>query len=336
MKLVRRVHLYSGIFMFPFVLLYGVSGWFFNHPRHLSGDTVVNFTGTEAVDGSFANLTTPAAMAQQVVDSINKQTEESNGPKIVLTDDRSPQYSGFMSFNLRGEDVSHNISLDPMTGSGEVRTTFKKDDEDESEDRNPLKDIRRVEIESNAMTEAKELVPKLIDDLELPPGELANNRRGSSLTFSAEVDGKPTIISYHLGSGGVAALREDAKPDMEVKSFLQRMHLSRTYSPHFNTRTFWAIIVDGMVISMVFRGLSGLIMWWQLKRTRLPGGGFLVASIVCTALLAAGMHDRLTTSAGLRSRRRSEPQRTEQQGKAAKEKAERRGDSKVQKTTSAQ
>ena len=321
MKFVRRVHLYSGIFMFPFVLLYGVSGWFFNHPRHFVGDEVVNFSGTEAVDGSLAKLSTPALMAQQIVDGINEQTVESDGPKVVLTSARSPQYSGFMSFSLRGDDVSHNVSLDPITGSGEVRTTFKKDDEEEATERNPLKKIRRVEIESNAMTEAKELVPKLIDDLELPPGELANGRRGSSLTFSADVDGEPTIISYNLGSGSVAALREDAKPDMEVKSFLQRMHLSRTYSPHFNTRTFWAIIVDGMVISMVFWGLSGLIMWWQIKRTRLLGGGFLVASVICTALLAAGMHDRLTTSSGLRSRRRPEPQRTEQKGKAGREKA---------------
>ena len=33
MKLVRRVHMYTGLLMFPWVLLFGLSGMLFNHPN---------------------------------------------------------------------------------------------------------------------------------------------------------------------------------------------------------------------------------------------------------------------------------------------------------------
>ncbi|HVJ88034.1 MAG TPA: hypothetical protein VM452_20385, partial [Caulifigura sp.] len=32
MRVVRRVHLYSGLFLFPWVMLYGVTALLFNHP----------------------------------------------------------------------------------------------------------------------------------------------------------------------------------------------------------------------------------------------------------------------------------------------------------------
>ena len=118
----------------------------------------------------------------------------------------------------------------------------------------------------------------------------------------------------------------------KTKNFLQRLHLSRTYSPHFNIRWFWALLVDGMVLSMVFWGLSGMIMWWQIKRTRLLGGGFLVASIVCTAFLTMGMHDHSSVSSGLRNSRprqqRSRQQEVEKNGKQTGERADRTKDSK--------
>ena len=36
MRLVRRVHLYSGLFLVPLVLLYGVTAFLFNHPAAFS------------------------------------------------------------------------------------------------------------------------------------------------------------------------------------------------------------------------------------------------------------------------------------------------------------
>jgi hypothetical protein len=44
------------------------------------------------------------------------------------------------------------------------------------------------------------------------------------------------------------------------------------------------LILDVMAIAMVTWGITGLVMWWQLKRTRLIGALVIVTS-VATALL---------------------------------------------------
>ncbi|MFK7817520.1 MAG: hypothetical protein AB8G99_02280 [Planctomycetaceae bacterium] len=333
MKLVRRVHLYSGIFMFPFVLLYGITGWMFNHPGYFNEGESTSFVGSEVADGKLSELASPAAMAADVVASINDQSPD--GPKIVLTEARPPEYSGFMSFSAKGEDASHSIRLNPVTGDGEVRSQpieeTEKQREAERLANNPLSSIKKTEVTVNGFEEAKAALPAVLSELGIDVGEVKAGRRSPSLLFSAEVDGVPTVVSYSLGNGAVSAVREDSVPEVKTKSFLLRMHKSRTYSPDFNIRWFWALLVDGMVISMVFWGLSGMIMWWQIKRTRLLGGGFLVASLVCTTLLVVGMHDNNSVSSGLRnSRPRQERSRQSESDKKQPAKA-----TKAQKQTDA-
>lgn len=332
MKLVRRVHLYSGIFMFPFVLLYGVTGWLFNHPSYFTGDETTAIVASEVADGKLAQLTAPSLMATEIVAAINKNfSDDDNAPEsrhVVLTDVREPQYSGFMNFTVRGENGNHSVTLDPSTGDGEVRTRPQSKTEREQavqrKQNNPLHTVRKVKIEHNAVAEATKILPAALNQLGLDGDKVESGRRSPSLSFSAEVDGVPTIINCNLGSGDILAVREDALPETETKNFLQRLHLSRRYSPHFNIQWFWALLVDGMVVSMVFWGLSGMIMWWQIKRTRLLGGGFLVASIVCTAFLATGMHDHGSVSSGLRNSRPRQ-QRSRQQQPAEKKNANSKG-----------
>ncbi len=141
-------------------------------------------------------------------------------------------------------------------------------------------------------------MPRILDDLKLSSGEAFGGRRSASLVFAAEADGVPCLVTYSVGGGGITSVREDDRPTMDTKTFLQRLHLARMYSPGFDTRWIWALLVDAMFVSMVFWGVSGLMMWWQVKRTRLLGGGVLIASVVFATLLAMNMHDTLTTGGG--------------------------------------
>lgn len=313
MKFVRRVHLYSGIFMLPFVLLYGITGWLFNHPGYFSGDETTAFVGTEVADGRLTEMTTPGEMASQIVAAINAQSDGEH--KVELTTNRRAEYTGFLWFSAKGKDnASHFIKLDPNTGDGEVRTSLQEKTEQEREEElkksNPLSSINRVQIDQNGFKDAQATLPDVLAELGFEQtGEVKARRRSPSLSFSATIDGEPAVVSYNLENGAVSAIREDSLPETKTKNFLLRLHKSRTYSPYFNVRWFWALLVDGMVISMVFWGLSGLIMWWQIKRTRLLGGGFLVASIICTSFLVTGMHHHGAVSSGLRNSRPREKQR---------------------------
>ncbi|TWT31508.1 PepSY domain-containing protein [Blastopirellula retiformator] len=301
LKLIRRIHLYSGIFMLPWVLLYGFTGWFFNHPGYFTGDQVQSFQAAEVADGQLASLPKADVMAAQIVEELNVESFLVDGPEIKLTDSRPAEFSGFLTFNVAADGANHSVSIDPVSGAGEVRTNFITPEIEESADTpptNPLQDVRSVTIRDNALTKAQDATPQVLTDLGLASGSAIAGRRSPSLVFSAEVDGVPTIVTCNLGNGGVTALREDSRPSIETKSFLQRLHLARSYSPHWNVRWFWAAMVDLMFLSMVFWGISGVLMWWQIKRTRLWGTGFLVASVVCATLLMVGMHDSLTTGGG--------------------------------------
>jgi hypothetical protein len=296
LMLVRRVHLYSGIFMFPFVLLYGFTGWFFNHPRMFTGDRVTAFAPADVSSETLGNMPTAHETAQSIVDEMNLESFLVGGPEIKLTDDRSPRYSGYLAYTVSADDATHDVRINPVTGKGQVRTNYVEAVDATAEPKpNPLAEIRRIELPSNAAAKIQDDMPKILSDLRLSPGEAFSGRRSASLVFSAEADGVLCIVTCDLASGTISSIRDDDRPPLETKSFLQRLHLARMYSPDFDIRWVWALLVDAMFVSMVFWGLSGLMMWWQVKRTRVLGAGVLVASIVFTAVLAIGMHDNLTS-----------------------------------------
>ncbi len=299
LMLVRRVHLYSGIFMFPWVLLYGFTGWFFNHPQYFSGDEVVSFDSSELQIPALASMPTAQETAEDVVLAMNLDSASREGPTIELTETRSPEFSGYFSYSVSTDDASHQIRIHPETGDGEIRTTFRDSDFDDrsAAPPNPFASIRTVKLPENSLLHVKAAGPDILAELDLDQGDASMGRRSPSLLFSAKADGVPCLVTYNLGSGSVSAVREDSRPTMEAKSFLQRLHLSRTYSPGIGVRWIWALLVDAMFLSMVFWGVSGLMMWWQVKRTRFTGAGVLFASIAFASMMGFGMHDRLTSSA---------------------------------------
>jgi hypothetical protein len=71
------------------------------------------------------------------------------------------------------------------------------------------------------------------------------------------------------------------------------MHLAFTYPSRVDVRWFWAVAVDAMFVAMVFWGLSGILMWWQMKNQRRWGIATLLVSALVATALAAGMHDIL-------------------------------------------
>jgi hypothetical protein len=78
---------------------------------------------------------------------------------------------------------------------------------------------------------------------------------------------------------------------MPLRHFFLRMHTSHGQSPTWNGRSFWSLAVDTMAIAMVFWGISGIIMWWQIKRTRWIGAVIIGLSLLTAGAMAIGLHD---------------------------------------------
>ncbi len=62
--------------------------------------------------------------------------------------------------------------------------------------------------------------------------------------------------------------------------FLEMLHRRRGYDQDFFANDFWALIVDGVILSILLWGATGLWMWWEMIRTRKPGALILTAGIV--------------------------------------------------------
>ena len=97
-----------------------------------------------------------------------------------------------------------------------------------------------------------------------------------------------------MANGSIASVVDQHRPAIEPKRLMERMHLTHTYTPTHDARWFWAFVVDAMFVSMVFWAISGLLMWWQVKRTRLWGVGVLALSVLTSVVITYGIHDSLT------------------------------------------
>ena len=74
-----------------------------------------------------------------------------------------------------------------------------------------------------------------------------------------------------------------------MRRFLTRLHQVHGYTYSLGARWVWAVFVDLMSGVMVFWGISGVFMWWQIKMTRTLGWLTLLVSTLIAALLTVGM-----------------------------------------------
>lgn len=61
---------------------------------------------------------------------------------------------------------------------------------------------------------------------------------------------------------------------------LERMHRASGYDSGSALRTAWAVLVDVVIVGIVFWCLSGLYLWWLLKKTRWIGALCAVGGVL--------------------------------------------------------
>jgi hypothetical protein len=98
------------------------------------------------------------------------------------------------------------------------------------------------------------------------------------------------------GQLAAKAAAEAPKSELSWRRFLLRLHTAHGYPGETNARWFWAIIVDVMAFVMCFWGVTGLLMWRQIKATRAVGWSVLALSAACAVTLGYGMHALMTAN----------------------------------------
>jgi hypothetical protein len=309
-----------GLFLFPWAILYGVTAFLFNHPTAFSDQPTASF-GKEAMAGTpLENLPSATEQAEQVVAKLNEQQKPATAYKLAGEAKYGGREFAFATVKADGRTVS--VLIDVKTGSGTVRSSPAV--ENRSAEKAPFAtggpkggspkggpsavgqgsrssssaggaNPDALKLDAPLHERVKAAVPVILERTGFPTGEVTVTTV-PDLVFPVEADGRTWTATYSPMTGAVSGVPADAKPESEMgwRRFLLRLHLAHGYPGETNGKWFWAVVVDLMAFTMCFWGLSGLVMWWQIKATRRTGFVILLLSGAAATALGFAMHAAMT------------------------------------------
>src|SRR5262245_45281321 len=121
MRWVRRGHLYLGLFLFPWAVLYGVTAFLFNHPNAFADQPSLPFGREELKGTPMESPPTPEGLARQVVEAFQRRADQ--GSEYTLIEPAAARFTRDFAFatarTAEGDQVS--ILLDVHGGGGTIR-----------------------------------------------------------------------------------------------------------------------------------------------------------------------------------------------------------------------
>ena len=306
LQFLRRGHLYLGLFLLPWALLYGVTGFLFNHPNAFSDSPVVYFDRHDMVGTELENPPPLSEFVEKLVGMLN----DHNVSNEKWTVGKSPiRYSGRDTFvaTVNAENRTYFFVFDPNTQSGLIRenTTkrptetvapfatsvlFKEERTSAEATRGKQEDLQNLE---SIVDRIRRAAPKILQRKGFPTGS-ATVTSGPDIKFSVIAADGEWNASFNPISKQVSGAKGEPTVELSWRTFLLRMHLSHRYPSEWNTKWLWALGVDAMALTLCFWGLSGLVMWWQIKATRRAGGIVLFVSLIAAITLGLSMYSVLT------------------------------------------
>jgi hypothetical protein len=309
--------LYLGLFLFPWALLYGVTAFLFNHPTAF-GDRPTATFGRDALAGT--PLEGPPdlqAIAEQVMAKVN-ETQEPTTPYTLAG---TAKFTGkeFALAKVEADGQSLNVSIDLKAGGGTVRSLPARERKQVEKapfavgggaggksKRGSDKKARPSRGDaagpssglglSDPLPErVKAAVPTILEHIGFPAGEVTVTSV-PEVVFPVEADGRVWTATYNPMTGGVSGRPADERPETDRgwRQFLLGLHKAHGDPGEANGRWWWALFADAMGLTMCFWGLSGLVMWWQVKATRKAGAVVLVLSAAAATALGFAMHVAMT------------------------------------------
>ncbi len=304
LHVLRRAHLYLGLFLFPWAVLYGVTAFLFNHPSALADQPTAIYGPAATVGTPLDGAPGPSAVAELVVAKLNEEQKPVT-PYRLAGEARYGREFAFATVRAGGETVS--VLYDAKNGGGTVRSTAAV--EKAPPERAPFATASaKVSPREKGSVAAspglklpepmhdrfKAAVPTILERTGFPPGEVTVTSVPDVL-FPVEADGRTWTATYNPMTGAVTGTPGTPTPtELSWRAFALRLHKGHGYPGEANAKWYWAAIVDVSAAALCFWGLSGLVMWWQIKGTRRLGTAVLVLSAAGATALGVAMHAALT------------------------------------------
>ncbi len=129
------------------------------------------------------------------------------------------------------------------------------------------------EMAPAAGASAKEMGAQVLAALGMEGAFNANTRKADGALVINRMDPMtPRRVTVVPGSGKAVI----EKIPWDSRAYLERMHRRRGYQHDYWLEDAWAVSVDVFIAAVVLWALSGLWMWWELRKTRAWGWAALV------------------------------------------------------------
>lgn len=286
LKVVRRIHLIAGVLLFPWVALYGLSGFFFNHPmlgvptdgRPLTPDEL----GVPPADAR--------QLAQDVVTQLNADASLEGGP-FRVADDFTPKFSGGYLLLAKGDRSAYQFLYDVNAGRAVVLTRPKVEPPPGAPFVGKSVSLPEHEVAAIEQRYAK-LLPRLgLEDVTLKP----RGQVGPELRFHVvDANGRAFEAGYHLGKKALDGKPVDSPSGLTFSQSIQRLHMTHHYPNELGPVFFWALFQDLTGLTLIVWALTGLVMAFTIKAVRTVVIGSVVAAVLISAWVFRGTFAEIT------------------------------------------
>jgi hypothetical protein len=285
MKLVRRAHMYAGLILLPWILFYGVSGILFNHPN--VGEKV---QGRPLPPGRLAQLAgfsawQPASVAGQVVQALNSARGSGAGA-YTLDPGFETRFSGPIVLKAPAPEGQHFVLLDPARAFGVLATRWARPPGERPPFAGLALDLPRFSLATVEASFGGLLATYGLDS----SGPLRADRNiAPRLEFRIiDPQGARWNATYSIADGTLSGRRSDQGPSLGLSQLFAMLHTTHHFPEEVGARWFWAFFQDLLGVVMVFWAVTGLLMWWQMRPTRIAGALSILLALGVAALVIYG------------------------------------------------
>ncbi|MFO1007366.1 MAG: PepSY domain-containing protein [Planctomycetaceae bacterium] len=309
LHVIRRTHLYIGVFLFPWAMLYGVTGFLFNHPTFFADSLAISFSPEDLKGTELESLPDLPTQAQAVVAALNESQKPTTPYKLAEGKISYANREAFVATAKAGSR-SFFVTFDPLVSKGLIRESTPAVPPPEpapfatAKPEGPRQrgmgmsgpmphESKGLKISDSIVERLKKSLPVVMERKGIPSAEVTLTT-APDIRFPMDVDGKTWTATFNPLTTAVTGVNGQRGTNLTLRTFLLRMHLTRGYPSEINLKWGWAIGVDGIALALCFWGISGILMWWQIKSTRRAGLVVLVVSSILATMLTVGMHQMFT------------------------------------------
>lgn len=264
---IRRVHLYLGLALLPFVALYGATALFFNHASWFRDIEERPLDAHIVAQSELVALgADPLALARAVAPTSIEPLEA--------------HWEGSWTFESRGDGRVERLDVDPAGRGGRLLAW--------PEDSKPRTSMPGTIAASSLPTWREPLA--LAGTLAPRVGardEALVLKRAPKLAIAYVENGQPLLARWDPANGAIRVVENGDHEPVELLLSLHKAHGSPGY---VDARWWWSWIVDAMGFAMLAWAASGVVLWWSIRAVRRAGLVALAVAAVAFVALFAGMH----------------------------------------------